>query len=362
MKWIKRRSGVKRRIQEDGVDLAILTVDVLRATATAATSIPALGAAAGIVSCIFQQISQAQQNTELALRIAARCARALATISKHLETLVITSAVLDNIKSFETNLYEIQDFIEKETSRNVFYLTIFAKQRAGRLQELQSRIQETMTLFQITTLITLHDIAQRISAGDLGIDGGVSGQGRLETTPNEPDGPTVEELDVIPEEELRVGKGFRLLLAQVGGKDAVLIKVFEGEDAQENRKKTVNFEKHLMFVLFSVTAITFRFICTLQASKPSASKTMLRRSYFTLHSLRPRFQATAEKVVAEQVIAASIPQGVIPTFIVGAQLISGVACSQPPLRRGQVERVSISSANCVIRHSTQRMKFYTVSG
>ncbi|PBL03963.1 hypothetical protein ARMGADRAFT_1157960 [Armillaria gallica] len=86
MKWIKRGSKVKRRIDEDGVDLAILTVDILKAAAAAATSIPALGAAAGIVSSILQQISRAQQNTELALRIAARCARALATISKHLET------------------------------------------------------------------------------------------------------------------------------------------------------------------------------------------------------------------------------------------------------------------------------------
>ncbi|KAK0449885.1 hypothetical protein EV421DRAFT_1777453 [Armillaria borealis] len=187
MKWIKRRSRVKRRIEEDGVDLAVLTVDILKAATATATSIPALGAAAGIVSCIFQQISQAQQNTELALRIAARCAKALATISKHLETLVITSAVLDNIKIFEENLHEVQDFIEKETSQNIFYLTIFAKQRAGRLQELQSRVQEIMTLFQITTLITVHDIVQRLPISRLGISGGVSGQGRLERALNEPD-------------------------------------------------------------------------------------------------------------------------------------------------------------------------------
>ncbi|KAK0235603.1 hypothetical protein EDD85DRAFT_937617 [Armillaria nabsnona] len=304
MKWIKRRSRVKRRIEEDGVNLAILTVDILKAAAATATSIPALGAAAGIISCIFQQISQAQQNTELALRIAARCARALATISKHFETLVITSAVLDNIKSFETNLYEIQDFIERETSRNIFYLTIFAKQRAGRLQELQSRIQETMTLFQVTTLITLHDIAQRISASDLGIDGRVSGQGRPERMLNEPDGPTVEELDVIPEEELRVGKGFRLLIAQVGGKDAVL-KVFEGEDAQENYEKTVNFEKHLIH------------------------SNLLRLKSYYASGISPFivYNSVNIQATADQVIPAAIPSGIIPTFMAGAQLISGVAAA-----------------------------------
>ncbi|PBL03925.1 hypothetical protein ARMGADRAFT_37868 [Armillaria gallica] len=218
MNSIKR---TKRRIEEDGVDLAVTGVDIL------------------------QQISQAQQNTELALRIAARCARALATISKHLETLVITPVVLDHIKSFEENLYEIQDFIEKETNQNIFYLFFFAKQRAGRLQELQSRVKETMTLFQITTLITLHDIVQRLSTTRLGINGGISGRGRLERALSEPDDRTVEELDVIPEEDLRVGKGFRLLLAQVRGKNAVL-KVFEGEDAQENYEKTVEFEKYLI--------------------------------------------------------------------------------------------------------------------
>ncbi|KAK0213914.1 hypothetical protein IW262DRAFT_283150 [Armillaria fumosa] len=140
MEWIKRTSRAKPQIEQDGVDLAVMAVDILKAAAEAATSIPALGTAAGIVSCIMQQISQAQQNTELALKSAARCARALATISQHLEMLVITSAVLENIKSFEEDLYEIQDFIENETSRSIFYLTIFAKRRAGQIQELQSRV------------------------------------------------------------------------------------------------------------------------------------------------------------------------------------------------------------------------------
>ncbi len=50
---------------------------------------------------------------------------------------------------------------------------------------------------QVTTLITLHDIAQRISASDLGINGGVSGQGRLERMLNEPDGQCASFLNCV---------------------------------------------------------------------------------------------------------------------------------------------------------------------
>ncbi|PBL03693.1 hypothetical protein ARMGADRAFT_1070201 [Armillaria gallica] len=323
MKWIKRRRRVKRRIEEDGIDLAIVTVDILKTAAAAATSIPALGAAAGIVSSILQQISQAQQNTELALRIAARCAGVLATISKHLETLAITPAILNNIRSFEANLYEIQDFIETETSHNIFYLTLHAKQRAGRLQDLQLRVQETMSLFQITTLISIHDIVHRLSTSYLEIKDAVSGQGRLERTlKDEPDVRPVEELDVIPEEELLVGKGFRLLLAQVGGNNAVL-KVFEGKDAQENYGKTVNFEKHLIHSN----------LLRLKSHYASGS------SPFIVYN--PDIQATAE-----QVIAAAIPTGVIPTFIAGAQLISGVAAALSHLlRRGTLDLHSLGIEN-----------------
>ncbi|KAK0204539.1 hypothetical protein DFS33DRAFT_665562 [Desarmillaria ectypa] len=85
------------------------------AAAAAATLIPVLRAAAEFFSHILQQISRVQQNTKLALRIAIRCARALATISKHLETLAVTSEISDNMKSFEANLYEVQDFVENET-------------------------------------------------------------------------------------------------------------------------------------------------------------------------------------------------------------------------------------------------------
>ncbi|PBL03957.1 hypothetical protein ARMGADRAFT_1022497 [Armillaria gallica] len=146
-----------------------------------------------------------------------------------------------------------------------------------------------MTLFQVQGLLI------RLSA--IGTNGEVSGQGRLERTLNEPDVRTVEELDVIPEEELHVGKGFRLLLAQVCGKNAVL-KVFEGEDAQKNYEKTVNFEKDLIHSNF----------LHLKSYYVSGS------SPFIVYN--PDVRATAE-----QVIAAAIPSGVIPTFIAGAQSV-----------------------------------------
>ncbi|KAK0438998.1 hypothetical protein EV421DRAFT_1906330 [Armillaria borealis] len=77
-----------------------MTVDILKAAASAVASVPILGVAAGIVSRILNQISQAQQNTELALRIATRCARALTTISEHLDTLENKSAISNSIDRF----------------------------------------------------------------------------------------------------------------------------------------------------------------------------------------------------------------------------------------------------------------------
>ncbi|PBK87246.1 hypothetical protein ARMGADRAFT_1168615 [Armillaria gallica] len=143
---------VKRRIAEDGVELSIVTVDILKTAAAAAASIPVLGAAADIVSRILNQISQAQQNTELALRIATHCARVLATISEHLYTLENTLALSDSINQFVMSLREVQDFIKGETNRNIFYLFFFAKRRAGQFQDLQ---------LKITTLLTLYDVVQR---------------------------------------------------------------------------------------------------------------------------------------------------------------------------------------------------------
>ncbi|KAK0235607.1 hypothetical protein EDD85DRAFT_837469 [Armillaria nabsnona] len=303
-RWEKRG---RRRIEEDGVELSIFTVDILKAAAAAATSIPILGSAAGIVSCILQQISQAQQNTELALRIATRCAKALVTISEHLDTLKVTPAILNNIEYFVADLHEVQDFIEKETNSNRFYLVLFAKKRTGQLQDLQLRVQDTMALFQITTLITLRDIVHRHSSslerGILEIRDAVSGRGRLQRmSEDEPDSRTDEEFDIVPEEELFVRNGLRLHLAQVSGKCAV-VKVFEGEHAQKNYRATVEFEKHLVHPhLLRLKHI---------------SRTNTPTPFIVYHQ---DVQATAE-----QFIAAAIPSGVVSTFVAGAQLVSGIA-------------------------------------
>ncbi|KAK0213913.1 hypothetical protein IW262DRAFT_283090 [Armillaria fumosa] len=186
-----------------------------------------------------------------------------------------------------------------------------------------------MTLFQITTLITLHDIVHRLSTSHLGINDTVSGQGRLRRTLNdESDVRIAEELDVIPEEELRVGKGFRLLLAQVCGKDAVL-KVFEGEDAQEHYEKTIDLEKHLLH-----------------------SNLLRLKTYYAggIIVYNPDIQA-----IAEQVIAAAIPCGVIPACITGAQLISGVAAALSYLIcRGTLDLHSVGIKNFTILMSASK--------
>ncbi|KAK0495234.1 hypothetical protein EDD18DRAFT_1171393 [Armillaria luteobubalina] len=187
-----------------------------------------------------------------------------------------------------------------------------------------------MTLFQITTLITLHDIIHRLSTSHLEINDAVSGPASLRRTPkDEVDVRTVEELDIIPEEELRVGNGFRLLLAQVCGRNAV-VKVFEGEDAQENYEKAVSFERHLIHSNF----------LRLKSCYASGN------SPFIVYN--PDVQATAE-----QVIAAAIPSGVIPTFVAGVQLISGIAAALSNLlRRGiDLHSVGIEDFSIFMNHT-----------
>ncbi|SJL11676.1 uncharacterized protein ARMOST_15082 [Armillaria ostoyae] len=296
-----------------------MTVDILKATASAAASVPVLGVAVGIVSRILDQISQAQQNTELALRIATRCARALTTISEHLDTLENISAISNSIDRFVENLREVQDFIDKEINKNIFYLFIFAKQRAEQFQDLQLKVQDSMqylqarvallislfylTGMQIKTLLTLYDIVQRYSSDD--------SKHR-----------TDKELNIVTEKELFVGNGFRLHLGQVNRENAV-IKVFEGDDAQKNCEETVEFERDMMFVFIAFGTMTLQFICTPQTSKLSASEIFLRQRSFTLHNVQ---------TTAEQFIAAAIPSGIIPAFIAGARLISGVSSALSRLR------------------------------
>ncbi|KAK0495214.1 hypothetical protein EDD18DRAFT_1354426 [Armillaria luteobubalina] len=330
MKITRRKNLGRRIIEEDSVDLSIVTIDILKAAATTATTIPVLGSAAGIVSCILQQISQAQQNTELSLKITTRCARALITISEHLDTLEITPAILNNIKYLVADLHEVQGFVDKETNSNIFYLILFARKRAQRLQDLQLRVQDTMALFQITTLITLRDIVQHhsssLESGILEIRDAVSGQGRPQRMlKDEPDSWTDEEFDIVPEEELLVRNGLRLHSAKVNGK-CVVVKVFEGEHALKNYRATVEFEKHLLHPhLLRLKHI---------------SRTNTPTPFIVYHQ---DVQATAERV-----IAAAIPLGIFSTFVAGAQLASGIASALSHLHLRGIPLHSVGIENFTI--------------
>ncbi|PBK64184.1 hypothetical protein ARMSODRAFT_1088113 [Armillaria solidipes] len=280
---IKQTSRARRRIAEDGVELSIMTVDILKAAASAATSVPVLSVAAAIVSRILNQISQAQQNTELALRIATRCARALTTISEHLNTLENKSAISNSIDRFVENLRKVQNFIDKETNKNIFYLFFFAKRRAEQFQDLQLKVQDSMQYLQIKTLLTLYDIVQHYSSDD---------------SKNR----TGKEFDIVTEKQLFIGYGFRLHLGQVNRENAI-IKVFEGDDAQKNCEETIEFESDIRHPNFL---------------RPRSSYAKGRSPFIVYDSLNVQ-------TTAEQFIVAEIPSGVVSAFIAGARLIAGIS-------------------------------------
>ncbi len=62
---------------------------------------PILGVAAEILSSVLKQVSQTQQNTEIAETIAGRCIRAYQMVEAHLKTVQGTPETLCHVKQFE---------------------------------------------------------------------------------------------------------------------------------------------------------------------------------------------------------------------------------------------------------------------
>ncbi|SJL09513.1 uncharacterized protein ARMOST_12891 [Armillaria ostoyae] len=122
-----------------------------------ATSTPILGGAAEILCGILQQISQTQQNTVVAKKIADRCVRIFTEIQEMLDASGVTSdSIISNlIKKYEMDLSEVKAFVATEVQKNVLRRFLFAKKSAEQLKDLQERVDETMKLFQTKTLILL---------------------------------------------------------------------------------------------------------------------------------------------------------------------------------------------------------------
>ncbi|PBK95222.1 hypothetical protein ARMGADRAFT_791142 [Armillaria gallica] len=328
-------------VKENGLDVSVMAVSLAKVVTAAATSTPILGAAAEILCSILQQISQTQQNAVFAKKIADRCVRIFTEIHEMLNR----------------DLYDVKTFVATEVQKNVLRRFLFAKKSAEQLNDLQERVDETMKLFQTKTLILLGTAAERGLSSTHHVQSVVSGSKDLV----EEDHGVTNLSHVALGEELFAGNGFRFHSTIVNGRVAAVVKVFEGRDAQQNWRKTAEFDQSVMH----------SHILPLKAKSAANGRTP-----FTVYGINvPRSP--------ELFIATAISSGVDPTFVAGATLISGISsaldylnCSDISLDSIDIENISIfmddtnktshqlkqhltRSITCVSRRSTPLTSYYT---
>ncbi|KAK0448548.1 hypothetical protein EV421DRAFT_1466173 [Armillaria borealis] len=310
-------------VKENGLGVSVMAVDFAKVVTAAATSTPILGAAAEILCSILQQISQTQQNAVFAKKIADRCVRIFTEIHEMLDRSGVASGSIISslIEKFEMDLSDVKTFVATEVQKNVLLRFLLAKKSAEQLKDLQERVDETMKLFQTKTLILLGAAAERGLSNTQHVESVVSGKDLVEE-----DYDVANLSHIALREELFAGNGFRFHSTIVNGRVAAVVKVFEGRDAQQNWRKTVEFDETVMH----------SHILPLKAKSVANSRTP-----FTVYSINvPRSP--------ELFIATAISSGVNPTFVAGATLISSISsaldyldCSDIPLDSVDIENISI---------------------
>ncbi|KAK0429699.1 hypothetical protein EV421DRAFT_1914187 [Armillaria borealis] len=153
---MKRIGGLLGR---KSIETAVVPLEFLKA-ASGAIPVPALGPATEILLSILNLAYQAQQNVETRNKIMTRCVRAHVTISQNVQ---ITSDVAKNIQKFETNLKDVQDFIEHEDRKNRLGLLFYLKSQKAELQRLATQFEDTLQLFQISTLLSLQETLEHVT-------------------------------------------------------------------------------------------------------------------------------------------------------------------------------------------------------
>ncbi|PBK87547.1 hypothetical protein ARMGADRAFT_459482 [Armillaria gallica] len=169
-------------VRKKGVETAILPLQVLKvcdhpmfrrrclsllmvlSAVTGLTSVPALGPATDIMLSILGKVYQTQQNTRTALEIANLCMRAHSTLSRHLQSVEITSALLNSIRQFEVDLHDAQETVEKYKQKMWIDRLLYSKSNNDDLKRLEKRVDSTLSLFQIEKLLSLEEINVKIHA------------------------------------------------------------------------------------------------------------------------------------------------------------------------------------------------------
>ncbi|PBK64524.1 hypothetical protein ARMSODRAFT_465964 [Armillaria solidipes] len=116
----------ERRFDDEITDLQVCHEEGRRDSYTTAANskvtglipVPALGPAMDIMLCILDKAYQCQQNAGIAHEIANLCLRAHSTLSQHLQSMEITSGLVNSIRQFEADLHDAQEAVQKYEQKN----------------------------------------------------------------------------------------------------------------------------------------------------------------------------------------------------------------------------------------------------
>ncbi|PBK83693.1 hypothetical protein ARMGADRAFT_1067697 [Armillaria gallica] len=244
---MKRIGGL---LGKKGIETAVVPLEILKA-ASGAIPIPALGPATDILLSILNLAYQAQQNADKRNEIVTRCVKAHVTISQHLENVKITSDVAKNIQQFERDLKDVRDFVERENRKNRLGLLFYSKSKKEELQRLTTQFEDTLQLFQISTLLSLQEASEHVTTWLQHMDRSivehvnfVASLPHTEVAGDSPGVPTVSRNDILSRSHIHSGQSHTYYTAQMQGR-CVVMKVFQGGRARLNWQESNAFDRNI---------------------------------------------------------------------------------------------------------------------
>ncbi|KAK0434050.1 uncharacterized protein EV420DRAFT_1684026 [Desarmillaria tabescens] len=209
-------------VKKRGIETLTMPLECLKA-ASGLIPVPALGPTTDIVLSILKKVDQSQQNTGTAHEIGNLCLKAHVTLSEHLQSVEITSTLLDGIRQFEADLHDVENTVEEYERKMSMDQILYSKSYSDELQRLEKWVNSTLSLFQHIEQNTVENNASLQHIVKLLL------MNRSEPAPK-PEEPLV---DIVRRSQLTLceeifhGPGYSIQRAEMDGK-IVTIKVFTG--------------------------------------------------------------------------------------------------------------------------------------
>ncbi|KAK0493404.1 hypothetical protein EDD18DRAFT_1464901 [Armillaria luteobubalina] len=320
--------NIGRLLGKKSIETAIVPLEILKA-ASEAIPVPALAPATEILLSILNLAYQTQENADTRKEIVTRCVRAHVAISRRLGNMEITTNVLENIEQFERDLKDVRDFIEKENRKNRLNLLFYSKSKKDDLQRLGTQFEDTLRLFQINTMLSLHEaigcVATRLQHVEHNVVGFTKSIASfpIPTTEVGCDStgiPTVSMIHIATRKQIYGGRNLAFHTAEMEGR-CVVMKVFKGSNARLNWQKSNAFDRTV------ANPHIPRLIAISSVDDPV---------HFSVYD----FYAA---VSLENFILSSVRQGLRETFECGVKLVYGISTGLDHLSEQGVSLADINA-------------------